>query len=95
VILRALLLVLLVACGNGSSGAADASPTGADAADPCAADAGLAFGAACTEGCTCVGGVCHMFGDGSRLCTQSCTADDQCPQGSQGARCNQQNVCRP
>jgi hypothetical protein len=53
-----------------------------------------AFGACCTAGSQCTSGVCHEFGDGTQECTLACTVDADCPEGSQGKKCNNQQVCR-
>lgn len=83
------LALALFGCKDDDSG----GNTNIDAAG-CAADGGGAFGAACTDACECATGVCHQFGQGDQACTQTCTADDQCPSGSQGKKCNNMGVCR-
>jgi hypothetical protein len=75
--------------GGGSDGA-----TAVDAADAGGGvDAGddggaLAFGATCTLPEQCASGVCFTFGDGTQHCSQMCSADDACPEGTQGRKCN-------
>jgi hypothetical protein len=34
-----------------------------------------------------------MFGDGSSHCSQACTADATCPEGTQGRKCNGKGFC--
>ena len=53
-----------------------------------------AFGACCTENSQCTSGVCHAFGDGTQACTQTCSSSADCPEGSQGKKCNGKGVCR-
>lgn len=55
----------------------------------------LSFGEACTQAPDCFSGVCHEFGDGAQLCTIACQDDAGCPEGSQGAKCNNKGVCKP
>ena len=52
------------------------------------------FGDCCTEGSQCASGVCHKYGDGTQACTQKCSTAADCPEGSQGKKCNGQGVCR-
>ena len=52
------------------------------------------FGDCCTEASQCASGVCHKFGDGTQACTQTCGSAADCPEGSQGKKCNNQGVCR-
>ena len=56
--------------------------------------AGKVFGEECVDGPDCASGVCHEFGQGT-WCTLSCQNDDECPEGSEGKKCNKQGVCRP
>jgi len=70
-------------CGTDEPAAIDAAP------------GSLAFGDDCSSNEQCASGVCFEFGDGSRLCSSTCTADDQCPDGSRGQHCNDQGYCRP
>jgi hypothetical protein len=72
---------------DGSSGGFDAGG--------CAVDAGGAFGDTCSGDCDCIPGRCHEFGSIGQRCTMTCSSDDQCPEGSQGRRCNNMGVCRP
>lgn len=52
------------------------------------------FGDCCTESSQCTSGVCHEFGDGTHECTIACSTSSDCPEGSQGKKCNNQKVCR-
>lgn len=86
--MRRLVFLVVVALGAavaGCQGASTCDLTGT----------GRAFGACCTEDAECLDGVCHEFGDGTESCTKACTADANCPAGSQGQKCNAQGVCRP
>lgn len=58
-------------------------------------DSLLPFGAECTAAAQCLNGVCHEFGNGSSLCTMACQDAAGCPDGSEGAKCNNQGVCKP
>jgi hypothetical protein len=51
---------------------------------PCAADE------ECAEGF-----ICRRVGMGGDVCTQECEADETCPEGSQGRKCNNMGLCRP
>lgn len=53
------------------------------------------FGDPCTDNVNCESGVCHEFGQLGFVCTLTCENNDQCPEGSEGKKCNTQNVCRP
>jgi len=39
--------------------------------------------------------VCHEFGQLGKLCTFTCKIDKDCPDGSEGQKCNKKNVCKP
>jgi len=54
------------------------------------------FGEACITADDCdPEGVCHEFGQIGLTCTIECDEDTDCPEGSEGAKCNKQNLCRP
>ena len=53
----------------------------------------LAFGAACSCETECSAGLCAEFGDGTRHCSVNCDADADCPQGTQGRKCNGRGFC--
>ncbi len=55
----------------------------------------LGFGATCVEDTDCDKGVCHTFGNGGPLCTISCAETSDCPEGSEGQKCNNKGVCKP
>ncbi len=55
---------------------------------------GRTFGQCCTDNAQCGSNVCYTFGDGTQACTLNCTTSDECPEGSQGKKCNQEKVCR-
>ncbi len=76
--------------GAGSCG------SGGDAADGgCEGDPGVGvFGDDCTVDDDCASCVCFEFGTGT-WCTIRCTSDDDCPEGSQGRKCNGYGYCRP
>ena len=80
--LVALLALPFAACGGEDSGPCDAS--GDD----------RPFGECCTEDAQCSGGVCHEYGDGTVACSVPCGSDADCPEGSQGKKCNNKGICR-
>lgn len=87
--MRSLLLsvaIVLAGCGCGGK----EEPEAVDAAP-----GSLQFGDDCSSAVQCESGVCFEFGDGSQLCSSTCTADDQCPDGSRGHHCNGEGYCRP
>lgn len=53
------------------------------------------FGDPCADPEDCESGTCHEFGQPGWLCTLECGTSDECPEGSEGQKCNQQGVCRP
>lgn len=53
------------------------------------------FGDSCETGDDCEDGVCHDFGQIGLACTLECKDDIDCPEGSEGQKCNKQGVCRP
>lgn len=60
----------------------------------------LSFGEECTtpseESTECEDGVCSDdFNQLGIVCTLKCTQDDDCPEGSQGKKCNMKGLCRP
>ena len=91
-----LTLGLLASCGD-SDGSPDPAPDTASAApaDTGATGAQKAFGEACTTADDCKEGVCHEFGQGGSLCTIACVAKTECPDGSEGQKCNSKGVCKP
>jgi hypothetical protein len=40
-------------------------------------------------------GVCSEFGQLGWVCTVACEDEAECPEGSEGAKCNKQGFCRP
>jgi hypothetical protein len=54
-----------------------------------------AFGDACAGNGDCESGVCHEFGQLGLVCTMECEANEECPEGEEGQKCNQEKVCRP
>jgi hypothetical protein len=53
------------------------------------------FGEPCEVNEDCDQGVCHEFGQVGFVCTIECEEAADCPEGSEGQKCNQQGVCRP
>jgi hypothetical protein len=53
------------------------------------------FGDPCETSEDCEDGVCHEFGQIGLACTLECENDLECPDGSEGQKCNKQGVCRP
>jgi hypothetical protein len=53
------------------------------------------FGESCAAPEECESGICHEFGQGDSLCTIECATADDCPEGSQGKKCNRKGVCKP
>ncbi len=53
------------------------------------------FGEVCAANEECESGICHEFGQGDPLCTIACATADDCPEGSQGKKCNRKGVCKP
>lgn len=90
-----LLLPLALGCGDSDSSDGGDSDADTDADTDSDSSAGGQFGDDCSEPANCESGVCFEFGDGSNLCSSTCTADDQCPDGSRGHHCNEQGYCRP
>jgi len=83
------LLVSIAGCGG--------SQPVDDPTDSCAYDDDLGdaqWAEDCTERCDCTSGICHLFGDGIHACTAECERDEDCPEGSQGQKCNRQGICR-
>ena len=109
-LLIAILSGLAIACGDddgGGSGDGDAdgdtdsdSDSDSDAdGGPDGGDAVGQFGDPCDTVDDCnipdEENVCHDFGQIGKACTYTCDVDADCPEGSQGQKCNQQGVCRP
>jgi hypothetical protein len=55
----------------------------------------LAFGETCVEDTDCESSVCHDFGALGPTCTIPCESPDDCPEGSEGQKCNNKGVCKP
>jgi hypothetical protein len=86
--------------GGDVGGAGDASVAGAGGANadeiPAAGgvpNGSLAFGAPCSADVECNAGFCAEFGDGSFHCSVACEANGDCPEGSQGQKCNGRGFC--
>lgn len=99
VLLLAVTALFFTGCDDQETdGDGDADVDGdidADSAADSDAEGGLgAFGAPCTDPSECEAGVCHEFGAVGRACTQECERDEDCPEGSEGRKCNRQGVCR-
>ena len=100
--MRILVLGLfLVACGGGSdpAPAVDAPDQPVDAAIDAAA-LPACTGAAyemCTDNAQCLSGNCRLFmGQGIQICTQSCDAQNPCPDfNGQPVPCNMMGRCDP
>jgi len=54
-----------------------------------------AFGESCTVAEDCESGLCHEFGQSGLTCTLECEDETQCPEGSEGQKCNNKGVCKP
>ena len=101
--------LMLASCGddtentdtdvNGNGGEVAAGTDSGSESDSAESDAGVqdegGFGAACETETDCTTEVCHEFGQIGKACTMSCTDDADCPEGSQGQKCNNEKVCRP
>ncbi len=97
-----LLLSLLlgfawIGCDNGDSDKKPAEDT-IEAEDTIGAEDTpeglLPFGGECAADGECESGLCHEFGEGI-WCTLACEEATDCPEGSEGQKCNKQMVCRP
>ena len=88
-ILNAMLVAVVatafVACGNDDDDDGSDPAELGDFGDPCET----------VDDCEEEWDVCHEFGEIGFACTMSCEEDADCPEGSEGQKCNQQNVCRP
>ncbi len=106
-LLSLILSLTLVACdggdGDGDDGPAEDTMVAEDTKTPPAEDTVvlddvpeglLPFGGECTDDAECDTGLCHDFGQGT-WCTLACEESDECPEGSEGQKCNKQKVCRP
>jgi spore coat protein A len=83
-------------CSSGPAGPSAALDDGGTADQRAPApdgQAGLPFGASCTDGPSCASGFCALFGDGSMHCSVSCANGETCPVGSQGSKCNGKGFC--
>ena len=92
----ALLAVMFIGCEDSS----DPDDTTAAVEDTVPADedtarTGKAFGEPCGTAADCASSVCHEFGTGGSLCTIECTSPDDCPEGSEGKKCNGKGACKP
>jgi hypothetical protein len=82
-------------------GSADAGPGPGDAAGgvvsvDAEAPVSVPFGGPCAADDECAEGfICRRVGMGGDVCTQACEADETCPEGSQGQKCNNMGLCRP
>ena len=85
--LAIILCLCLAGCG-GSDGSSD------DAGTHDGKTTDKAFGEACSEDLECQTGTCWEFGVGD-MCTFACEEDSECPEGSEGQKCNKQGYCRP
>lgn len=89
-------VMVVTGCAPGCS-----SSTGGDAGGILPASDGgidggatLEFAAPCETSDQCKSGVCYEFGDGTKGCTLKCGSADDCPEGSQGKKCNREGICR-
>jgi hypothetical protein len=53
------------------------------------------FGEVCAVNEDCESNICNEFGQLGPLCTISCETGDDCPEGSEGKKCNNKGVCKP
>ncbi len=104
-LLSLILSLTLVACdgGDGDDGPAEDTTPAEDTKTPPAEDTIvlddtpeglLPFGGECADDADCESGLCHDFGQGT-WCTMACEESEECPEGSEGQKCNKQMVCRP
>ncbi len=77
-------------CSSGADEPGDASITG----DASPLGDGQ-FGDPCVVAADCDSNVCHDFGQLGPTCTLACDGPQDCPEGSEGQKCNLQGVCRP
>jgi hypothetical protein len=81
---------------GGAAGTSSGGTAGADGGTDCTLTGNnRPFGSCCTDNAQCTSNLCFAFGDGTQACTQTCNSNNDCPAGSQGKKCNNQNVCRP
>jgi len=92
----AMLLVGLsqVRCDDATDDDADAGDLDTDTDGDGGDDLG-GFGDPCEDDEDCATDVCHEFGQLGWTCTWYCDGDEDCPEGSEGQKCNNQGVCRP
>ena len=97
------IVVLVIALFAGCSDSSEPTDTGSTAEDVSVTDgaasdmttAGKTFGEPCGDNEECESGVCHEFGQGGSQCTITCGFDDDCPDGSEGKKCNNKGTCKP
>jgi hypothetical protein len=92
--LGALLGAVIFVAGSSCGGTVPsplAHEAGAD--DGAGTDGPLPFGATCSSNGDCESGVCALFGDGTKHCTETCVDATTCPSGSQGPKCNGKGYC--
>jgi hypothetical protein len=85
--LALLICLILAGCGNGDNSSDDGGSGDGSSGDK-------VFGAACSSDSECESGTCWEFGVGA-MCTIACQEDGECPDGSEGQKCNNQGYCRP
>ena len=73
----------------------DLPDAGVDGGGDGGAEGDGGFGDPCESDEDCAIDVCHEFGQLGWVCTYYCDEDADCPEGSEGQKCNQQGVCRP
>jgi len=87
------LLIIVFCLGLASCGSSDnGSSTDGGNSDGSTGD--KVFGAECSSDSECESGTCWEFGVGA-MCTLSCQDASECPEGSEGQKCNNQGYCRP
>ena len=93
-------LLFFAACGDDGNKEEESEQDVAAATDTIAEGdmapvTSLSFGESCAAPEECDSGVCHEFGNGGSLCTVACEGPDDCPDGSEGKKCNNKGVCKP
>jgi len=77
-----------------ADGPSDAPPGGPGDA-PAEAAAKAPFASPCTADEDCESDLCFTYGTGAKACTIPCDSAADCPEGSQGRKCNGKGVCAP